>query len=467
MFLIFQITFSTDFLFIGKMINNPNIIENVPSIGEYLKQLIEKLFELITGGIDKGLTNINSPLWLISLLNDGLINSIGAVISFLPQVLLLFLFIQILENSGYMSRVAFIFDKLLRKFGLSGRTLVPLISCFGCAVPGIMGTRTIESRKEKLLAIGLAPFFSCSAKLPIYLSVASAITANVIDPSIIALLMYFVGIVVAILVSLILSNTKYKNKNSVFIMELPSYHVPGFRSTSLAVLDELKKFLIRAGTLIAISSLVLWVLQSFDSSWNYVDSNIDESIISDIGKFCQPVFIPLGFANNPEGWKFVVASFTGLIAKEQVVASLELLSGGNIDLLLASVSASSLFSFMCFNLLTLPCVAAISAARSEVRNKKDFLFILSSWAIISYVVSMFVSSFGSLFEIRSNKPMSVLNIVCLTISLLMIICGIIVSLLIKYNVIKIKNKDEEYTSSCNDISSMCSSCSKNNNRRCH
>lgn len=459
MFLIFQITFSEDFLFFGKMTNTSGI----PSLGTYLQGLVEKLFELITGGIESGLTNISAPSWSISFINEGIFGAIGAVLSFLPQVLLLFLFIQILENSGYMSRVAFIFDRILRNFGLSGRSLVPLISCFGCAVPGIMGTRTVESKKEKALAISLTPFFSCSAKLPIYLAIAGVVTNNVVDPSIIAFLMYFLGIVVAIIVSFILHKTKYRNNESVFIMELPSYHVPSFKNTSLAVLDELKKFLIRAGTLIAGSSIVLWFLQNFNWTWGYTEGNINVSIISDIGKFIQPIFVPLGFAESSEGWKFVVAALTGLVAKEQVVASLELLSGGDINLLLGTLSSSSAMAFMAFNLLTLPCIAAISAAKAELKDRKTFVFVLITWALISYVCSMFVSSFGSLILLASGKQMSVMNIVSLIVSVLLIVGGILLAILIKNK--PSKNSDSDDYSNGSSIS--CFSCSsKTKNRRC-
>ena len=448
MMLVFQITFAEDFFYIGKIFN----IDSVPSLGTYLQGLVKKLFELITGGIESGMTNINAPLWSISLINEGIFGAIGAVLSFLPQVLLLFLFIQILENSGYMSRVAFVFDRLLRSFGLSGKSLVPLISCFGCAVPGIMGTRTIESRKEKIITISLAPFFSCSAKLPIYLAFGSVVAGGVLGGAMVAFLIYFGGIFVAILAAFILNNTKYRGASSSFIMELPSYHIPQFKATSLSVLDELKKFMIRAGTLIACSSLVLWFLMNFNWSYSYIgglDNGMEQSIIGDIGRLIQPIFVPLGFAKGPDGWKFVVAALTGLVAKEQVVASLELLSSSNYNLLLQSLNSAQIFSFLGFNLLTLPCVAAISAAKAELKTKKDFLFVLFVWSLASYVCSMFVYSFGALFEIANNYKYGVLEIICLIVSVAIIATLITLSIVYKNK----KTNDDNCNNDDNDSSS--------------
>lgn len=414
MFLVFCIVFNSDFLFMGAMglrpirpffewtvdpVTGVATAENgMPSLGIFLQDFLDWFLNtLILENLSAGLQSISCPAWLTSLLCDGILASVFAVLTFLPLIVLLSLFIQILENSGYMARVAFVFDRMLRRFGISGKCVVPLISCFGCAVPGIMGARTVDSSRERVLTISLTPFFACGAKLPIFMGIGTNIiqvlTDGALQGGVVAFIMYAVGIVGAILAGYFSNAFIIQGTSSPFIMEFPPYMVPQAKATGIALWEETKKFIQRAGTLIALMSALLWFLQSFTWNWSMVE-DLQDSILASLGQLIQPIFYPLGFAHSQDGWKFIISAITGLVAKEQVVGTMESLNVASAAT--AGMTVPAAFSFLTFNLFTLPCVAAMSAARAELKSKKNFHFVLVFWVVTSYVVSLVTYGIGSL-----------------------------------------------------------------------
>jgi len=432
MYIVFSLVFSKDFLYLGAMgvktclrpfyewadptAYNPATDAGLPSIGIFLQDSLDYLLNgLLVDALRSGLAAASAPAWVASLLCDGVLNSVFTVITFLPLIVLLTLFIQILENSGYMARVAFVFDRFLRVFGISGRCVVPLISCFGCAVPGIMGTRTIDNTREKVLTISLTPFFACGAKLPVFMAVGTQIiqvlTHGRMDGGLVAFILYAIGVLVAILAGYFSNTFLIQGESSPFIMEFPPYLVPQPKAVLLALWDETKRFLKRAGTVIAGMSLVLWFLQNFTWNWTLTE-DMSTSIIASLGQFVQPFFLPLGFAKGADGWKYIVASFTGIIAKEQVVATMT-----SLGILTSKMTAEEIgitvpaaFSFLTYNLLTWPCIAAISTAKGELKSKKNFHFVLAFWFLTAYLVSAFVYGVGSL-SLRGTPDYGVLEIV--------------------------------------------------------
>ena len=421
MFLVFCIVFNSDFLFMGAMGLGPVRLffedpePGMPSLGIFLQDFLVWFFNtLILENLSAGLASVNCPAWFNSLLCDGILASVFAVLTFLPLIVLLTLFIQILENSGYMSRVAFVFDRLLRRFGISGKCVVPLISCFGCAVPGIMGARTIDSQRERVLTISLTPFFACGAKLPIFMGIGTEIiqglTGGALQGGVVAFIMYAVGIVGAIIAGFFSNEFIIQGESSPFIMEFPPYMVPQVKATGIALWEETKRFVKRAGTVIALMSALLWFLQTFQWNWQMVEtievngeevSDISQSILASIGSFIQPIFYPLGFAHGADGWKYVVSAITGLVAKEQVVGTMESLDIYTVQT--AGINIPGAFSFLVFNLFTLPCVAAMSAARAELKSKKNFHFVLLFWVVTSYVLSLVTYGLGSFSLIGTDS----------------------------------------------------------------
>lgn len=410
MFAVFHLTFGEDLLYLGAMgaipeTSNPTIFNDIfgngaiNSPGVILQSLVvlgtDTLTELISGAMPEG-------TWYTGLVVDGLCGGLFSVLSFIPQILLLFLFLSILEDTGYMARVAFIMDRAFRRFGLSGKAFMPLLMCFGCAVPGIMATRTLENEKERRMAILLAPFFSCGAKLPIWGAFAAVLFGGA-HGDLIVFSMYFLGIAVAVLSAILLKKTALKGETAPFIMELPAYHFPSFKHTMLHLLEKLKHYIFRAATIIAGSIVVIWFLTNFDFDfWNGLVSHGD-SILGKIAKVFSWLFVPLGFGMGENGWMFVVAAFSGLIAKEMVVATLGTFAGVD-DALdidtgeLASTAFGSLVAsmaggwpaavaFMAFNLLSVPCMAAVAAASGEFGSKKKLWFAIGYWMATAYVVS--------------------------------------------------------------------------------
>ena len=411
-FAVFHITFAEDLLFLnglfGVSVTDPGWINffsgmgyegmleeaaggvvsmAVPSVGVWLQSwmgwLTGSIIDVVSGWMSA------SPAWLSGLVCDGLLSGLDAIFSFLPQILLLFLFLSILEDSGYMARVAFIMDRAFRKFGLSGKAFMPLLMCFGCGVPGVMATKTLENEKERRMTMMIAPFFSCGAKLPIWLAFAGVLFAGQYG-DLVVFSVYLIGIVVAIVAAIILRFTVFKGETPPFIMELPSYHLPQFKNLMAHLWEKLKHFIIKAGTIIAASIVVIWFLSNFDFAfWNGMVDNIEYSMLGRIGNVIKYLFYPLGFAMGADGWKFVVASLTGLLAKEEVVATLEVLSGGlGLEALLGGMTVASAYSFMLFNLLAVPCMAMVAAVYGEIGSGKRTWGAIGFWLLTAYVVSM-------------------------------------------------------------------------------
>ncbi|HKM11555.1 MAG: ferrous iron transport protein B [Bacilli bacterium] len=399
MLLIFHLTFGSDLLLLnsifGLQINGDfwtmlfqvEAGSGIPSPGVFLQSWVIYLLEDLLIPFVASWINI---AWIQSLVADGILAGLAAIFSFFPQIMMLFLFLSILEDSGYMARIAFIMDRTFRRFGLSGKAFLPMMMCFGCGVPGAMATRTLETEKERRLTLMVSPFFSCGAKLPIWLAFGSLILGGQ-HGTFVVFSMYLLGIGVAIIAAILLKKAAFKNEASPFIMEFPSYHTPKFSNLMKYLWDKLKHFLFRAATVIAASIIVIWFLSNF--SWAFWTGmvTIENSMLASIGRFIQPIFIPLGFGIGSDGWRFVVGIFSGLIAKENVVATLEQLAGsGGIATLIGSMDLASAYSFMAFNLLTIPCMAMVGAVIGELSKKRYVFETIGFWLAASYVVSLVI-----------------------------------------------------------------------------
>ena len=399
MMLVFHLTFSTDFLFLHALGIIPEGSFDLPIIGNdaiaspgmLLFQAMDFFVSWLSDVFRSWLAF--APAWCSSLLVDGLFAGVGAILSFIPNILVLFLFITILEDCGYMARVAFLMDRIFKGLGLSGKAFIPLVSCFGCAVPGIMATKTLESEKERRITIMLAPFFSCGAKLPIWTAFATVLFGGKYADLIVGGV-YFFGIIVAVLMALVL-NRLIKGTQAPFIMEMPEYHLPQAKNIGLLLWDKCKHYLIKAGTLIAASTIILWVLMHFNWRFEMVDA-MNESILGSVSAAIAPVFIPLGFGKGPYAGVFVIAAFAGLIAKE--VVPTVFVSLGVLDAAIASVSPAAIFAYMAFNLLVIPCMAATSTAKGELGHRRHFLLALLFWVLTAYFFSMVVYVVATMIE---------------------------------------------------------------------
>ena len=378
--------------------------------------------ELLDGGIG-GWTGIRGAVesigmsdWATGLVNDGILEGLAAVLSFLPQILVLFLFFSLLEDSGYMARIAFILDRIFRRFGLSGRSFLPMIMGFGCSVPAMINTRTLADEKERTATIRVIPFFSCGAKLPILTAVAGAIIANTGtgNADLITYGMYLLGIIVAICSVLLMRSTTLKGETPPFIMELPAYHAPRFKNLMLHLWDKTKHFVKKAFTIILVSTILIWVLTHFDFSWTLLgDEEIDESILASISKLVQPLFTPLGFGSQigRAGWVFVLAAVTGLIAKENVISTFGVIAASLLGHALAEdesgvsyvaqmiaetgITVPGLLAFIAFNMTTIPCFAAVGTAKGELGSKKRYNWTLLFWLATSYIVGAMIYTVGT------------------------------------------------------------------------
>ena len=320
---------------------------------------------------------------------DGIFNGVGSVISFLPIIVILFLFLSLLEDTGYMARVAFVMDKLLRKIGLSGRSIVPMLIGFGCTVPGVMASRTLPSERDRKMTILLTPFMSCTAKLPIY-----GFFSEVFFPKhsgLVMVCLYFLGIAVGILVALVMKNTAFKGETVPFVMELPNYRMPGLKNVLQLMWEKAKDFLQRAFTVIFLAAIVIWFLQTFDLHMNVVADSKD-SILAMAAGFIAPVFAPMGFGD----WRVVTALIAGFMAKESVVSTLSVLYGST-EALLASLSIPAAAGLLVFCLLYTPCVAAIASIKRELGGKWATVVVLMqctiAWicaGIVSLIFGMFL-----------------------------------------------------------------------------
>ena len=330
-------------------------------IGAWLQGLLEGAIDGLTVMADAGLTAWNVNAVLHSLVIDGIFNGVGSVLSFLPIIVTLFFFLSLLEDTGYMARVAFVMDKLLRKIGLSGRSIVPMLIGFGCSVPGVMSSRTLPSERDRKMTIMMIPFMSCTAKLPIYGFFTAAFFPK--HGGLVMVILYFTGIAVGILTALISKNTAFRGEAVPFVMELPNYRMPGLKNVTQLLWEKAKDFLQRAFTVIFLATIIIWFLQTFDSQLNLV-TNSQDSILAMVAGWIAPVFAPLGFGD----WRISTALITGFIAKESVVSTLSILFGTQ-DLLLQVISPLSAASLLVFCLLYTPCVAAIASIKRELGGK--------------------------------------------------------------------------------------------------
>ncbi|MBQ7322946.1 MAG: ferrous iron transporter B [Clostridia bacterium] len=426
MFAVFHMTFSENFLYLGSII---------PAFGEWCGTqesvffadglnspgvILFNCMELLTGQIGEwltvGLQGLQANEVIVGFIIDGVWGGIAAVLSFLPQILVLFLFFSILEDTGYMARVAFMLDRIFRRFGVSGRAFMPMIMGFGCSVPAMVNTRTMADEKEREATVRVIPFFSCGAKLPILLAVSGAIVEafGVGNADIITYSMYLLGIVTALISLLVMRNTTMRGETSPFIMELPAYHIPGFVNLMLHLWDKAKHFLQKAFTVILLSCVAIWIFSNFTWDWSYVgEEGMDSSILASIGKLIQPLFTPLGFGSqlNKNGWVFAVAAILGLIAKEDVIAAFGSLAAcilgsefagateeGVYEVTMmiqaTGIDVPALIAFIAFNMLTIPCFAAVAAARGEI-GKEKFKWTLVFWLATSFLVSTMVYTIGS------------------------------------------------------------------------
>ena len=364
--------------------------------GSWLQDGVSALIDLFSGFLRDTMTAGNVSPVLISLVCDGIIAGVGGVLSFLPQIALLFFFLSFLEDSGYMSRAAFIMDRLLRRFGLSGKAFIPMLMGFGCSVPAIMGARTMENEKDRRMTILLIPFMSCSAKLPVYGMIAGAFFGP--WAGLVVFGLYVIGMLVGILSGIFFKHTLFAGEPAPFVLELPPYRLPSMENIATHVWQKVKGFLIKAGTLILLMSMILWLLQSLDFSLHMVD-DASASMLGVIGGWIALIFAPMGFGF----WQAAVALLTGLIAKEMVVSSLSMFYGFALTATSAQVAAAmtgftplAAFSMLVFILLYVPCVAAVSTLAREMQSTKWTLFSIAWQLGVAYVASLLVHTIGVL-----------------------------------------------------------------------
>ena len=356
-------------------------------VGAWLSDLMAYAVDGLTMFADKALTAYGINPVVHSLIIDGVFSGVGSVLSFLPLIVTLFFFLSILEDSGYMARVAFVMDKLLRKIGLSGRSFVPMLIGFGCSVPGIMATRTLSSNRDRKMTILLTPFMSCSAKIPIYTLFAAAFFPG--RELIVMICLYFGGMVVGVLMALLLKNTAFRGEPIPFVMELPNYRLPAPKSVLLLMWEKAKDFLTRAFTVIFVATVIIWFLQNFDLKLNVV-SDSTGSILASIGRLVAPIFAPLGFGD----WRMVTALVSGFTAKEAVVSTFGVILGVSTEQL--EVALHSLFtpasaaSFLTFCLLYTPCMAAVAAMKRELNSGWKTLLVILAECVVAWLAAFLV-----------------------------------------------------------------------------
>ncbi len=442
MFAIFHVTFSEDFLYIGAWaslgkglpaLDDLNLSEGMATfVGIFYDGavfspgvILFNIFDTLFGTIMDAVGGAIPTEWLSGLVADGVLGGLFAVLGFLPQILMLFMWFSLLEDSGYMARIAFVLDRIFRRFGLSGRAFLPMIMGFGCSVPAMINTRTLADEKERTATVRVIPFFSCGAKLPILTAIAGGVVQyfGVGHADLITYAMYLLGIVAAIVSVLLMRNTTLKGETPPFIMELPTYHWPRFKNLMLHLWDKTKHFVKKAFTIIFASTVLIWLFSHLNWSWHYLpDEQMNESILASVGKLVQPIFTPLGFGSQigAYGWVFAVAAIIGLVAKENVISTFGTLGaclialGANVggvtsDVLLADeegitatvamitatgISIPGLIAFIAFNMTTIPCFAACATAKGELK-KGTFKWTLLFWLASSYVIGAAVYTIGS------------------------------------------------------------------------
>ncbi len=362
-------------------------------VGAFLSNVMSYAIDGLTLLADRALTAYGINPVVHSLVIDGIFAGVGSVVSFLPLIVTLFFFLSILEDSGYMARVAFVMDKLLRKIGLSGRSFVPMLVGFGCSVPAIMATRTLSSNRDRKMTILLTPFMSCSAKIPIYTLFAAAFFPG--HELLVMLALYFGGILVGILVALVLKNTAFKGNPVPFVMELPNYRFPSAKSVVLLMWEKAKDFLTRAFTVIFMATVIIWFMQTFDTRLNVVE-NSGSSILAALGRLVSPIFAPLGFGD----WRMVTALVSGFTAKEAVVSTFGVILGVSTEQL--GIALHSLFttasaaSFLAFCLLYTPCVAAVSTIKTELKSGWKTVGIVFAQCLVAWLAAFMVYHVGLL-----------------------------------------------------------------------
>ena len=356
-------------------------------IGAFFQNLLDEGIQIITHWTDQWLTAMDVATPIHSLIIDGVFTGVGSVLSFVPIVVVLYLFLSLLEDSGYMARVAFFMDKLLRRVGPSGRSIVPMLVGFGCSVPAIMSSRTLPSERDRKMTLLLIPFMSCSAKMPIYAFFANTFFPKYAAPVMIS--MYFIGILMAILIALIGKNTVFKGEAVPFVMELPNYRMPGAKSVLQLMWDKAKDFLQRAFSVIFIGTIVVWFLQNFNFSMNMV-SDPQSSMLAALAGFLAPLFIPLGFGN----WQMVTALISGFLAKESVVSMMAVVYGGTAAVR-SAITPLAAFTFMVFCLLYTPCIAAVATIRKEQGRGAAILMVIFQ-CIVAWLVAWAVHLIGSI-----------------------------------------------------------------------
>ena len=362
-------------------------------VGAFLSDVMAYAIDGLTILADRALTAYGINPVVHSLIIDGIFAGVGSVVSFLPLIVTLFFFLSILEDSGYMARVAFVMDKLLRKIGLSGRSFVPMLVGFGCSVPAIMATRTLSSNRDRKMTILLTPFMSCSAKIPIYTLFAAAFFPG--HELLVMLALYFGGILVGILVALVLKNTAFKGNPVPFVMELPNYRFPSAKSVVLLMWEKAKDFLTRAFTVIFMATVIIWFMQTFDTRLNVVENSAD-SILAALGRLVSPIFAPLGFGD----WRMVTALVSGFTAKEAVVSTFGVILGVSTEQLGAALhslfTTASAASFLAFCLLYTPCVAAVSTIKSELKSGWKTVGIVFAQCMVAWLAAFVVYHVGLL-----------------------------------------------------------------------
>lgn len=388
MYLLFEITFGSTII----------------GIGPILQGWVTGFWDgPLTETVVNVLVNLGASDWALSLVQDGILAGVGGVISFLPQILLLFILMSVLEDSGYMARVAFVMDRIFRKFGLSGKSFIPLLMGFGCGVPAIMASRTLDSEKDRRLTIMITTFMSCGAKLPIYLMFGAALFADS-NQTLITFTVYMIGMVTAVVSAIILNKLVFKSETSNFVMELPQYRLPTAKSVALHGLEKVKGYVIKAGTIILTSTILIWFLSSFNFT-GMVD--MEDSILASIGNAFKFIFAPLGFGN----WRAAVGTITGFIAKENIVATFGVLFGASDDVISAAQEGSAAlpgiadifthaaaWSYMVFNLLCMPCFAAVGAIRREMGSWKWTLRTIGFQMITAWIVAFIVYHIALIFS---------------------------------------------------------------------
>lgn len=444
LFAIFHLTFSEDLFYISAIAGGLPTLEDlgmdtgngavtllacfydgaVFSPGVILTNLLNWVLDWIN--VLAEMACAGAPAWVGSFVVDGVLGGVFAVLGFIPQILTLFLFFSILEDSGYMARIAFILDRIFRRFGLSGRAFMPMVMGFGCSLPAMINTRTLADEKERTSTVRVIPFFSCGAKLPILTAVAGAIVAayGVGNADVITMCMYLLGICTAIVTVILMHSTTMRGEVPPFIMELPAYHLPRFSSLMIHLWDKTKHYVKKAFTIILASTIVIWFFSSFSWNWEFLietqlvgeeevtaNFRMDESILGGIGMLIQPLFTPLGFGSQigANGWVFAVAAITGLVAKENVIATFGTLAStiaggyiatadgiGEVGAMIqnTNIGIPALIAFIAFNMLTIPCFAACATAKAELPKGK-FRWTLLFWLATSYIVSMMIYLIGS------------------------------------------------------------------------